>query len=267
LPDFATSRALTGIAQQHRSRVMDLIVQLGGTYSSSFDANTTHLLCASDKLNESSRDFRAAKSANRFVCHPEWLQACLSSGKRVDERAYPHTYKPGRALSYVVAVDEDVAPPENVTSLGDDEAVDLPLPLKMPTVSPPKPFYVQTTTFKRGLEHSGDREEKVVPDTNHQPAFPPMPADATSDETLLPDLSLIDDVTNEHVIHGETDAHASLSAAPLLSLPKPAAEAGQISNELADHLLQKLWQSGEDNPKLAKVSVTRLRACLLIFFC
>jgi hypothetical protein len=260
VPDPAIFLHTDKNAQRHRSHIMDRIAQLGGTYSSSFDVNSTHLLCTSDKPNDPSRDFRAAKSTNRFVCHPEWLQACLNLRKRVDERMYPHTYKPGRALSLTVVKDEDdVASPGRVTSLDEDDAVDLPPPLKMPTISPSKEGCVPTTTIvEPDPERCGDQGENVTAEFDNAPASPPImtregPAEPAGNQTLLLDPSLAPDITGDSAVNGDTCARASATPSPSPH-KQPAAEGAQISNELADQLLQKLWQSSEDNPKLVKVS-------------
>jgi hypothetical protein len=237
---------------------MDLIAQLGGTYSSAFDAEATHLLYASDRLNDHSRDFRAAKSTKRFVCHPEWLQACLSLRKRADERAYPHTYKPGRALDYAVA---DASMGQDGDDDDDDE-FELPPPLDY---SPKTVSSVSKTTNDRNFgpdtaEFDNSRGKSPTTTTQNGAVA------AAEEEEEEAEGALVDGDWSTTMTGrvAEVVAAEEAAASPSSSPPISAADRAQLSTEMGDRLLQKLMRPrAADKPRLAKVSC----CCCCCLFC
>ncbi|XP_071788346.1 DNA topoisomerase 2-binding protein 1-like isoform X1 [Asterias amurensis] len=77
-----------------------LAVSLGAEFRWTFDDSCTHFIFKG-RANDTSKEFRAAKSKGMRIVSPVWLQACEEEERRVDETSYPHTYNPKMSLSVV----------------------------------------------------------------------------------------------------------------------------------------------------------------------
>ncbi|KAH8928428.1 hypothetical protein BT69DRAFT_1277136, partial [Atractiella rhizophila] len=83
-----------------RSTLQAVVESLGGSVQLTFSAEITHFVHSSNKPNENFADFKAARSGQKFIVHPKWVDECGEQKKRVDERLFPHTWQPGRSLSF-----------------------------------------------------------------------------------------------------------------------------------------------------------------------
>ncbi|OLL21835.1 S-M checkpoint control protein rad4 [Neolecta irregularis DAH-3] len=62
----------------------------------------THLIHQSSHMNDSHKDFRAAKNVEPrpYIVSPHWLFSCRNNNQRMDETIFPHTFDPNKALQY-----------------------------------------------------------------------------------------------------------------------------------------------------------------------
>eukprot|EP01043_Picozoa_sp_COSAG02_P065543 COSAG02_NODE_9927_length_2072_cov_1.461733_1_plen_403_part_00 len=82
-PLRGVSIAISGIQNPRRSKLREIALRLGATYSGTWDErNTTHLICAfagTPKFNE------VSASGKGTIVRPEWLEECDNEGHRLSE--------------------------------------------------------------------------------------------------------------------------------------------------------------------------------------
>ena len=85
-PLEGVSIAISGIQNPRRSKLREIALRLGGSYSAAWDDRiTTHLICAfagTPKFNEVSAKGRGT------IVRPEWLEQCDQEGHRVAETEF-----------------------------------------------------------------------------------------------------------------------------------------------------------------------------------
>ena len=78
--------AISGIQNPHRSKLREIALRLGATYSGAWDERTTtHLICAfagTPKFNE------VSASGKGVIVRPEWLEECDNAGRRLPEAEF-----------------------------------------------------------------------------------------------------------------------------------------------------------------------------------
>ncbi|KAG0142694.1 hypothetical protein CROQUDRAFT_717565 [Cronartium quercuum f. sp. fusiforme G11] len=82
------------------SRSIAACGKLGARVADKFDDTVTHLVHIGERSNDTTKEFRSAKSKGLHIVHPCWLTECKNKATRADELTFLHTYKPGMALHY-----------------------------------------------------------------------------------------------------------------------------------------------------------------------
>ncbi|XP_066278683.1 DNA topoisomerase 2-binding protein 1-like [Branchiostoma lanceolatum] len=86
---------------KQQSDYNDLANCLGADYRWTYDESVTHFIFQG-RANDTTKEFRTARSQGKTIVSPHWLQVCDEQGARVDETLFPHTYNPKLSLSQAV---------------------------------------------------------------------------------------------------------------------------------------------------------------------
>ena len=128
----------------------------------------THLICAGSRTNETFKEFKEARTAKHFICHPAWLEACQQAGQRVPENTFPHTYHPGRALTYTTSFDSSTLRSAETSDSLEASVSELPAVAQfvasLPSVSPMDTVRLPSMDLQQ------------PEDACHMPEFPTSPS-------------------------------------------------------------------------------------------
>jgi hypothetical protein len=83
---------LTGLVAEEKTRLHDIVEQLGGKFARNLDtARTTHLIA---QTPQGAKYETAAACPTISIVTPEWLTECFAMGKRLDEADYALVNEP-----------------------------------------------------------------------------------------------------------------------------------------------------------------------------
>ncbi|KAJ8307553.1 hypothetical protein KUTeg_015637 [Tegillarca granosa] len=124
----------------------DIVAALGGDYIWTYDKSCTHFIFKG-RANDTSKEFKLAKSDKKCIVSPYWIQMCKEQNARVDEALFPHHYNPNLNLSNVVSSKKSETPLRNSRRTA-----------RTPARTPAKPARVTSS------------KEPVETETNTEPA-------------------------------------------------------------------------------------------------
>ena len=85
-PLYGAVVCLTGLTPEEKKRLHRWVEQLGGSYTRDLDiAKTTHLIA---QVPEGAKYETASTCSNICVVSPAWLETCIKTGERVDEKQF-----------------------------------------------------------------------------------------------------------------------------------------------------------------------------------
>ncbi|XP_078670927.1 DNA topoisomerase 2-binding protein 1-like isoform X2 [Branchiostoma floridae x Branchiostoma belcheri] len=106
--ELSPPRPLAGVViyvskklSKQQSDYNDLACSLGADYRWTYDETVTHFIFQG-RANDTTKEFRTARSQGKTIVSPHWLQVCEEQEARVDETLFPHTYNPKLSLSQAV---------------------------------------------------------------------------------------------------------------------------------------------------------------------
>lgn len=168
---------------QNASGLRTLAGSLGANITfSPADPKTTHFVFASNRTKDNNKEFKTASERRRHIVHPDWLEACRSSGQRQPESFFKHTYVANRSLPVTFESQEPVIPTTNVgRSLSgeahtsgtpgkdQDDEFALPAPLLQPSMNGIKQSTPKQNRFSKSTASAGklgSRASSATPDTS-----------------------------------------------------------------------------------------------------
>ncbi|KAI8489596.1 DNA topoisomerase 2-binding protein 1 [Branchiostoma belcheri] len=101
LSNFSVVIYVSKKLSKQQSDYNDLACSLGADYRWTYDESVTHFIFQG-RANDTTKEFRTARSQGKTIVSPHWLQVCEELEARVDETLFPHTYNPKLSLSQAV---------------------------------------------------------------------------------------------------------------------------------------------------------------------
>lgn len=191
-------------SQCDRVKLSDNVKAAGGEVVQSFSTSVTHLVYASQKINETFAEFKNARKSNVEIVHPRWVdevRSCssfcsldaadssyraqsISSGIHQNEGDFPHTYDPkkGAQLSGLIVSPSRAHPP------------------RLSSASPAK------------TDRSVSRQSSRSQVTEEDPAFFGGPSTSEFFDVDLPDVNSMDVFPTKDLESLQIDQVAALAA-------------------------------------------------------